>query len=423
VSAPTELRFRPTPKLAVYLALAALGLLTALAIGRPEPAVLATPVALAAVVGLALPRPEAVGVAWELERDRATENEDVVLTVRIEATAAVGTLELAVALPAGLTAPRPQRLQGVRIDRAGAYRFDVPVHCHRWGRYELDSLWIRTRSWFDLLVAEHRHHQPLVLRVYPRPASLRRLVSPRDTHTAAGSHVARAKGAGLEFADFRQFVPGDRVRDVSWKATARTGSLWVAQRHPDRAADVVILLDVFDEPELATAVRAANAVATAYLVHRDRVGLVSFGGLMRWLRPGMGARQQYVIVDMLLGTSVFDSVAWRDIDAVPPKALPPKALVIALSPLLDRRAIGAIIDLRRRGIDVVVVEVSPLPFAPATPGVNGEVAHRLWQLQRALVRDRFAELGVPVVVWDPRRALAVTIEEIAAWPTARRLVR
>ena len=179
----------------------------------------------------------------------------------------------------------------------------------------------------------------------------------------------------------------------------------------------------FDEPELATAVRAANAVATAYLAHRDRVGLVSFGGLMRWLRPGMGARQQYVIVDMLLGTSVFDSVAWRDIDAVPPKALPPKALVIALSPLLDRRAIGAIIDLRRRGIDVVVVEVSPLPFAPATPGVNGEVAHRLWQLQRALVRDRFAELGVPVVVWDPRRALAVTIEEIAAWPTARRLVR
>jgi len=181
--------------------------------------------------------------------------------------------------------------------------------------------------------------------------------------------------------------------------------------------------DVFDEPELATAVRAANAVATAYLAHRDRVGLVSFGGLMRWLRPGMGARQQYVIVDMLLGTSVFDSVAWRDIDAVPPKALPPKALVIALSPLLDRRAIGAIIDLRRRGIDVVVVEVSPLPFAPAMPGVNGEVAHRLWQLQRALVRDRFAELGVPVVVWDPRRALAVTIEEIAVWPTARRLVR
>ena len=95
----------------------------------------------------------------------------------------------------------------------------------------------------------------------------------------------------------------------------------------------------------------------------------------------------------------------------------------SVSPLLDRRAIGAIIDLRRRGIDVVVVEVSPLPFAPAMPGVNGEVAHRLWQLQRALVRDRFAELGVPVVVWDPRRALAVTIEEIAAWPTARRLVR
>ena len=54
---------------------------------------------------------------------------------------------------------------------------------------------------------------------------------------------------------------------------------------------------------------------------------------------------------------------------MPGHLLPARALVIALSPLLDERSIGALLDLRARGYDLVVVEISPL--APADAGSTG----------------------------------------------------
>ena len=122
---------------------------------------------------------------------------------------------------------------------------------------------------------------------------LQRLVAPLDTQLATGDLVARARADGLEFADTRQFVPGDRLRSVDWRASARRGELIVNERHPDRNADVVLFLDSFAEARsdeeadgtLELAVRAAATLAGRYLERRDRVGLVTFGGILRWLEP------------------------------------------------------------------------------------------------------------------------------------------
>ena len=46
--------------------------------------------------------------------------------------------------------------------------------------------------------------------------------------------MARAKGDGIEFADIRPFVPGDRVRRINWRASARRPGLWVNESHPER---------------------------------------------------------------------------------------------------------------------------------------------------------------------------------------------
>ena len=85
------------------------------------------------------------------------------------------------------------------------------------------------------------------LRVYPAPERLRRLITPAQTQAATGSEVSPMRAEGLEFADTRPFVPGDRVRSVNWRATARRGSLVVNERHPERNTDVVIFLDSFAE--------------------------------------------------------------------------------------------------------------------------------------------------------------------------------
>ena len=78
----------------------------------------------------------------------------------------------------------------------------------------------------------------------------------------------------------------------------------------------------------------------------------------------MGSVQLYRIVDALLDTDIALSYAWKGADVIPPRTLPPQALVIGLTPLLDERSVGALLDLRARGFDLAIVDVSPLPFLP-----------------------------------------------------------
>ena len=92
--------------------------------------------------------------------------------------------------------------------------------------------------------------------------------------------------------------------------------------------------------------------------------------------PGTGLVQLYRIVDSLLDTQIVLSYYWKEIDVIPRRTLPPNALVLALSPLLDPRSVGALIDLRARGHDLAVIDVSPVPFTKRPAGGLDAIALR-----------------------------------------------
>jgi uncharacterized protein (DUF58 family) len=204
---------------------------------------------------------------------------------------------------------------------------------------------------------------------------------------------------------------------VNWRASARGKGLWVNEHHPERNADAVLFLDTFAdtgavaERTIVPAVRAAVSLVERYLVHKDRVGLVSFGGTLSWLVPGKGLTQLYRVVDSLLDTQIGASYARGDVSLIPRRILPPKALVIALTPLLDDRVVRALLDLRGRGFDLVVVEISPVPFVEPA----GELAHRLWLLRRKAFRLLFLSSGIPVVEWRESDPLAAALEEVSTF--------
>ncbi|HEX2496099.1 MAG TPA: hypothetical protein VHK46_04600, partial [Gaiellaceae bacterium] len=152
-------------------------------------------------------------------------------------------------------------------------------------------------------------------------------------------------------------------------------------------------------------------------------GLVVFGGILNWLTPATGIVQRYRIVDALLDAEILLSYAWKDIDVVPRRTLPPQALVVAVSPLLDERALAALADLRRRGFDIAVIEISPVPFAPHITDASDPLVERLWLLRRAARRTAFHSLGVPVVEWREGEALQSAIEEVASFRRAAHLAR
>ena len=416
-----------TAKLRVYPALAGLGLIGALAFGRPELAALAAPFAVLVGVGLVLARRPVLRMHVELDRERQLEDRHVNLDLELVSGHAVGRVELLLRLPDGLVAEEPNpRL--IRLAAGERPELHIPIRCVHWGTYEVgEALW-RARDAFGLLVFEGVVGEPRRLKVYPSGETLERLLQPLDTQVYSGNQVARHRGEGIEFADLRPFTTGDRIRRVNWRATAKRGAPWVNEAHPERNTDVVLFLDTFAEARrsdtgtLDLGVRAAASFATHYLKEKDRVGLVSFGGVLNWLTVTSGTTQLYRIVDSLLDAQILLSYAWKDLDIIPTRTLPPRALVIALSPLLDERAVRALLDLPGRGFDLAVIEISPFPFVEEGESETERLAYRLWRLRREALRSRYASLGVPIVEWREGVPLEAMVEEVRAFRRHARVV-
>jgi uncharacterized protein (DUF58 family) len=418
-----------SPRVTAYAALTALFVLAALALERPEPVVLAVPFALLLALGLRLARPPVLRAWLTLDRERALEEDEIGVELVIAAERPVERLELQLVLQSGLEVVSGHAIQSIRLGREDERTLELRLRCVRWGNYEVGDIRVRARDRLGALVWEDRLDQRRHLRVYPLPETLRKIVPPVATQPSTGNDVARLKGEGVEFADLREFAPGDRVRSINWRATARRDRLVVNDRHPERNADVILFLDTFAEARaggrstLDLAVRATSTLATRYLERRDRVGLVSFGGSLRWLTPGMGLGQRYRIVDSLLESEIVFNYAWKDVSIIPARTLPAQALVLAISPLLDERTLEALADLRARGYDLAIVEVSPVAFAAPGQSEADRLAHRLWLLRREELRARYERLGVAVATWRDDVPLEASLEGVRAFRRHARLVR
>lgn len=415
------------PKLGAYAGLCAAALIAALFLRRPELVALAAPFALALALGLAAAERMRLDVSLRVEPERALEGDEIQLFLALAASAPVERLEVLVDLPPGLAPEDGARARALHLRRGERRALELRARADRWGGYAVGRVHLRARGPLGLLVDEESRVDRLAtLRVYPREEELRQLLAPRETQLSTGNEVARAKGDGIEFADVRPYAPGDRIRRINWRATARRGEPWVNETHPERNTDVILFLDTFAEARhagrgtLDLAIRAAASLADAYLRRRDRVGLVGFGGVLRWLLPGMGRVQAYRIADALLDTEIVFSYAWKDVEIIPARTLPPQALVLALTPLLDDRTVSALLDLRARGFDLAIVDVSPLPFSPPGTEPLDPLAYRIWRLRRDALRFRYERAGVAVAEWRDGEPLQAPLEEVRQF---RRRVR
>jgi uncharacterized protein (DUF58 family) len=440
---------RPTGKIAAYVGVAALAVLAGLALGRPELVAVAAPLAVLVVVGLTGTRDPLVDARASVDRERALVGDEVTVELTLRAATRVERLEVLLVVPPGMDGPAggpggsslaPRRIGGpggsslaprraaggrawataVTLAAGEERTLTVPLACRRWGAYWLGDVHLRAHDRFRLFTWERRLEQPAPLKVFPLPDTLRALVRPLQTQVSTGSHVAPQRGDGIEFADLRPFLPGDRPRSINWRATARRGGLMVNQRHPERATDVVLFLDSFQDVRgaaggtLDQAVGAAASLAAAYLRQRDRVGLVSFGGFVQWLQPSGGQAALYRLLDTLMETQVFATAAWKGIRHLPPRTLPARALIVALTPLVDERGVAALFDLLARGYDLAVVDISPLTHAGRAGGDWGDLARRLWALERETLRHRYQRLGAAVVEWTEAVHLQQVLLEVEA---------
>jgi uncharacterized protein (DUF58 family) len=307
-------------------------------------------------------------------------------------------------------------------------RWTYVLRCVRRGHFTLGNLRVRLHGRAGLLIRETQHPFPKPCAVYPHIVPLRQTVRPPHTQVYAGNYVSSALGEGLEFGNIRPFAPGDRTKHINWRASLRLHDLYVNEYQLERNADVILMLDSLANVGSSTlntldlCVRAAASLAWAYVRRKDRVGLIEYGGAFRWLKPGIGRAHLQAILDHLLEADVIFSYVAKDLALVPKRILPPRALIVALSPLVDERFVKALQDLVARGFPVVVLAISPVDVTRAVlePSAVTDIACRLWALERTAQIEELRRQGILVIDWRLEEPLELVL---SATTRRRRLGR
>jgi len=193
----------------------------------------------------------------------------------------------------------------------------------------------------------------------------RRLV----TGPLGGDYRSVFHGAGIEFAEAREYVPGDDVRLIDWNVTARMGETWVKEYVEERELAVICAVDVSASQLVARQPGGRRAVAaevTALLAlaaaqQRDRAGLLTFSDRVeRYVPPAHGARHALRLVREVLrppesraGTALAHACEHLG------RVLHRRSAVFLISDFLDRGYEQALRALARRHEVVAIVLSDP----------------------------------------------------------------
>ena len=214
---------------------------------------------------------------------------------------------------------RPDILGGTQPPRAlgipprAAVREQVPVVPLRRGRETGGAGGFVVDSMGPLGLGRHRARLPLPwdVVVYPPLVSVRLRASVAEAlrRRDVGSKQIRRLGEGRLFESLREWVPGDDLRHIDWKATARRAKVITRQYEAERRQQVLLVLDTgrlmtadvaSGVARLDFAVQAALELAYAAAQHDDNVGIMTFAdGVQHFVAPERGRTGVRRVMDVL----------------------------------------------------------------------------------------------------------------------------
>ena len=128
--------------------------------------------------------------------------------------------------------------------------------------------------------------------------------------TFVGEYKSTFKGTGMEFVDVREYLPGDDIRAIDWKVTARMERPYVKKFVEERELTVILLVDASGSGHFGTRARfkleqsaqVAATLAFSAVTNNDKVGLLFFTDRVeRYLPPRKGKQHVLRLVrDILL---------------------------------------------------------------------------------------------------------------------------
>jgi uncharacterized protein (DUF58 family) len=184
----------------------------------------------------------------------------------------------------------------------------------------------------------------------------------------SGLHRSPKRGYSVEFAEYRQYLPGDALSMIDWKVYARSDRYYVKKFEEDTNLDCHLLLDVSGSMSYGShGVTKRDyacylAASLAYLMHRQRdaVGLIAFDDqIVQRLPPSARASHLRTVLLTLERMPRGSKTSMARPLADLAKVLAKRGLVVVISDLLDEPAgvIQGLRHFRQRGTDVIVFHV------------------------------------------------------------------
>jgi uncharacterized protein (DUF58 family) len=284
------------------------------------------------------------------------------------------------------------------------------------GRYAWDSIQAWVSDPFGLAAAQLSIPAQAEYSIQPGRDNFRRLaLRPNSTLHSPGSIPARLAGSGTDFWGVRLYHPGDSLRWLDWRMTARhPGQFFTKEFEQEEIADIGLILDARQQTDfvlgedslLEHSVRAAASLAEGFLHQGHRVSLLVLSKKFIQVFPGYGKGQLNHILRCLAGVKAIPESKINSLEQLPLQMFSSHALLVILSPL-GRFDEAFFPRLRAAGYQALLISPDPYDYAyPTIPGDQySQQALRLARLERRIQLAKITRYQVRVIDWQVSQPL------------------
>ena len=291
---------------------------------------------------------------------------------------------------------------------------------YRFGRVEVQAS--------DVFELSHRQtivSAPAQLLILPETSKVKPIaIRPARTHGFVGPIPTRQAGTGSDFLAVRNYQPGDRLRQINWRLSAKRTdqALFTNTLEQQRIADVGLILDARQARDVRVAsgslfeysVQATGSLAEEFLRVGHRVGLLVYGsGGLTSVYAGYGRVQRQRILQVLGRATTGQHLFYENLKELPTRFFAAQSQLVFIGPA-DLDDVATLMTLRARGYTLMVVSPDAISFEtnamqatnatkPAAQTSAQALASRIALVERAQGIRQLRRHGVQVIDWDVRQ--------------------
>jgi uncharacterized protein (DUF58 family) len=255
-----------------------------------------------------------------------------------------------------------------------------------------------------------------VVMIFPQVEDLGKVdVTARRVGPWPGSILSRSVGPGTEFFELRLYSPGDELRRINWKASARQARLVTNEFESEHVTDVLVVLDCsetvlssvfsFDAEEFE--VNLAASLCSQLLLQGNRVGLLIYGAERTWVPPAFGKSQLLRILNGLTIAKAGRPVIPIDfaVETIVNAVLPARSVIAFISPLMGDEVIEVIRNVAAAGYSVLCVTPS-MDASTRDESQSSVLARKILEIERRINIRQIASISKCVEV-SPHTSMRV----------------